>query len=296
LPLWPTLVSFGIVKAMSGVVLGFVLVCTRLSCCADDNYAAASGLEGASNAWKPGEPIPAKPLDYRASWHEDSCFPDPGGTEMVIGGITNYQLLCEIVFLPQIDSRVFSNAVNHVVALVGPTRFFTDVTARLNGVPGLEQQERFKTLKKQSKLKHVVVDSLYITFADMAPESARKVLGEIEVELRSGKPWHDVYWKFMERYEYPYEDKLSDGTIIRGERTKIGNLGDFVLPANRSPLVSFRADWMPKAHVRKVFAAKAGDILILFDKEDLSRFPDLKDKETGERYVLHRVREVYSGR
>jgi hypothetical protein len=215
---------------------------------------------------------------------------------MVIGGITNYQLLCEIVFLPQIDSRVFSNAVNHVVALVGPTRFFTDVTARLNGVPGLEQQERIKTLKKQSKLKHVVVDSLYITFADMAPESARKVLGEIEVELRSGKPWHDVYWKFMERYEYPYEDKLSDGTIIRGERTKIGNLGDFVLPANRSPLVSFRADWMPKAHVRKVFAAKAGDILILFDKEDLSRFPDLKDKETGERYVLHRVREVYSGR
>ena len=281
---------------MFGVVLGFVLVCTPLSCWADDNYTAASGLERTSNAWKPGEPIPAKLLDYRASWHKGSCFPDPGGTEMVIGGITNYPLLREIVFLPQIDSRVFSNAVNHVVALVGPTRFFTDVKARLNEMPGLEQQERFKTLKKQSKLKHIVVDSLYITIADMAPELAKKILGEIEVELQGGKPWHDVYWKYMERYECPYEDKSIDGTIIKGKRSKIGNLGDFVLPANRSPLVSFRTDWMPKAHVRKLFAAHAGDILILFDKEDLSSFPDLKDKETGERYVLHRVREVYSGK
>jgi hypothetical protein len=100
----------------------------------------------------------------------------------------------------------------------------------------------------------------------------------------------------MERYEYPYEDRLSDGTIIRGKRSKIGNLGDFVLPANGSPLVSFMTDWMPKAHIRKLFEATAGDILILFDKEDLSSFPDLKDKETGERYVLHRVREVYDGK
>jgi hypothetical protein len=296
LPLWPTLVSFSVVKAMFGVVLSFVLVCTALTCTAFDDSTAGSGLEGASNAWKPGEPIPAKLLNYKTSWHEGSCFPDPRGTEMVFGAITNYQLLREIVLLLQLDARVLSNAVNHVVALVGPSRFFTDVSARLNEMPGLGQQARFKTLKKQSKLKHVVVDSLYITFADMAPESAKMVLGEIARELRSGRPWHDVYWEFMERYECPYEDKSIDGTIIRGKRSKIGNLGDFVLPANRSPLVSFRADWMLKAHVRKLIAANAGDILVLFDKEDLSSFPDLKDKETGERYVLHRVREVYSGR
>ena len=52
---------------------------------------------------------------------------------------------------------------------------------------------------------------------------------------------------------------------------------------------------MPKKHVKKLFTSKVGDILIMFDKEDLSHFPDLSEKETGERYVLHRAREVYSG-
>ena len=162
--------------------------------------------------------------------------------------------------------------------------------------PELAKQDRFKAVQKQAAVKHIVVDSLYITYPDMAPDSAKKVLDQIAAELRTGKAWHDVYRKFMEAYACSYEYKFIDGTTIKGNRSKIGNLGDFVLPANRNPLFSFREEWMPREHIKKLFAAKAGDILILFDKEDLSNFPDLREKETGERFVLYKVREVYSGK
>jgi hypothetical protein len=281
-------------KAIFRIMFALVVLSTALSCSAAADYQEASELGRAGNAWKPGDPIPAKLLEYRTS-RDDSCFPSPRGTEMLFQAITNYLLLREIAFLPKIDARVFSNAVINAVTLVGPTRFFTDLTVMLKEKPALEKQDRFKMLAKQSKVKHVVVDSLYITFADMAPDSARKVLNEIKDELQSGKPWHDVYWKFMETYECPYEEKFSDGTVIKGKRSKIGNLGDFVLPANGNPLFSYREDWMPKGHVKTLFGANVRDILILFDKEDLTRFQGLSAKETGERYVLYQVREIYGG-
>lgn len=282
-------------KTFFRLLWSLVVFGTVLSVSATDDYKEAAQLEQTGNSWKAGEPVPAKLLEYHTS-RDDSCFPNPRGTEMLFGAITNYSLLREIAFLPQIDSRVFTNSVNQAVVVAGPNRFFLDLAAALKQRPELEKQDRIKMLKKQSKVRQIVVDSLYISFADMPPDSARKVLDEISLELREGKPWHDVYWKFMEKYECPYEDKLSDGTIIKGNRSKIGNLGDFVLPANRNALFSYREDWMPKNHLKKLFAAKAGDILILFDKEDLSRFPELSEKQTGERYVLHRVREVYSGK
>ena len=110
----------------------------------------------------------------------------------------------EIAFLPGIDSRGFSNSVNNAVVVAGPNRFFRDLAAALKQHPELEKWEKIRMLKKQSKVRHIVVDSLYITFADMAPDSARKVLNEMSLELREGKAWHDVYWKFLEKYEYTY--------------------------------------------------------------------------------------------
>lgn len=266
------------------------------NCSAADDYKEVVELEKTGNSWKQGEPIPAKLLEYRSSHEEGSCFPNPRGTEMMFQAITNFMLLEQIAFLPQNDARIFSNAVNNAVMVAGPNRFFADLAAVLQAKPELLKPDRIQALKKQSKVKHIVVDSLYITFADMSPDAAKKVLNEIKSELQSGKPWHNVYWKFMERYECPYEEKFTDGTVIKGTRSKIGNLGDFLLPANGNPLFSYREDWMPKQHISKLFAAKAGDILILGDKEDLSRFPDLRDKETGERYVLYQIREVYSGK
>jgi hypothetical protein len=129
----------------------------------------------------------------------------------------------------------------------------------------------------------------------MAPDAAKKVLNQIAAELRTGKAWHSVYQKFADTYEYPWQETQSDGTIAKGTRTKLGNLGDFVLPANGNPLFSSRASWMPKGHLKKLFQAKAGDILILFDKEDMSIHGDLSQKETGKRLVLHKIREVYNG-
>lgn len=261
---------------------------------AADDYNEAKDLERVSNSWKVGEPIPSKLLDYRTS-SDGSCFPIPRGTEMLFGSITNYALLWQIVLLPDSDRRVFTNAVTDAVIVGGPNRFFHDLSDTLKKQPELQKAARIKMLEKQSRVRHIVVDSLYITFADMTPTDARTTLNEISRELQDGKPWHDVYWKFMEKYEAPYEDKTSDGMNFKGNRSKIGNLGDFVLPANKHPMFSFREDWMPKSHIKKLFAAKAGDILILFDKEDLSRFPQLAKSETGERYVLYCVRETYSG-
>jgi hypothetical protein len=278
-----------------GFLLSFVVFGTVLNGSAADDYVDAVELAQAGNSWKEGEPIPIKLLEYRSSHEDGSCFPNPRGTESLFGAITNYTLLREIAFLPEIDSRVFSNSVNNAVVIAGPNRFFRDLAAALKQHPELEKWERFRMIKKQSKVRHIVVDSLYITFADMVPDSARKVLNEISLEFQAGKPWHDVYLKFAEKYECPYEDRSVNGTINMGTRTKIGNLGDFVLPANRNALFSYRESLMPKEHIKKLFAVHLGDILILYDKEDLSRYPELAEKETGERYVLHRVREVYNG-
>jgi|GraSoiStandDraft_4_1057263.scaffolds.fasta_scaffold274007_2 hypothetical protein len=261
-----------------------------------DSYSFASELERAGNSWQQGEPIPPQLLAYRPSYEKYSCFPNPDGTEMIFQGITNFALLREVMFLPHIDARVFSNAVNSALHAEGPTRFFQAVQANLDQKPQLGRGARIKALTKQSKVKHIVVDSLYITFADMPPADAGKVLEDIRSELQNGKKWHDVYWKFMEQYEFPYEQKLTDGTVIKGKRTRVGNLGDFILAANNNPLFTYREEWMPKAHVKRLFAANVGDVLILWDKEDLSRFPDLKGKETGERQVLYQVREVYRGK
>jgi hypothetical protein len=282
-------------KGTLGFAMCVVALGTVLDGFAADSFTEAVELERTGNTWKKGQKIPAKLLDYHTS-NDGSCFPNPRGTDVLFGTITNYPLLWEIALLPQVDSRVFSNSVNQALIVAGPTRFFSDLATTLKERPQLEKRERIATLKKQSRVRQIVVDSLYISFADMPPEAARKVLDEISLELRQGKPWHDVYWQFMQRHEYPYEEKLRDGTVIKGNRTKIGNLGDFFLPENGNTLFSYREDWLPKNHCKKLFAASAGEILILFDKEDLSRFPELSASQTGERYVLYQVREVYSGK
>lgn len=78
--------------------------------------------------------------------------------------------------------------------------------------------------------------------------------------------------------------------------SRIGNLGDFILPTNENPLFSYCADRMPRHHKPRLIEAKAGDTFILFDKEYLRSYPELVNMETGERLVLHRVREVWDGR
>ena len=158
------------------------------------------------------------------------------------------------------------------------------------------KHQHFKMLASQATQKHLVVDSIYITFAQMAPQSAMKVLEEIKRELQAKKDFQAVYWEFLDKFHKPsYEVTLRDGTVLKGNKVHIGNLGEIVLSANGNKLFSHREELMPKKHIQKLFASKAGDVLILYDKEDLSNYPNLRDKETGERYVLHRVREIYAG-
>ena len=248
-----------------------------------------------ANAWKKGQPIPTEILEYRTSHQEGSCFPDPTGTESIFYQITNYPALKEILFSKNTDARVFTNAANNAMRIAGPTQFFKDVLSQLNEDTALLKMERFRTLKIQSKIRHIVVDSLYISYADMPAKQIIPVLDQIEVELKSGMTWSSVYKKWADKFETPYEYKVNDGRSVIGHRTKIGNLGDFILPENRDELFSFRESWMPKEHLPKLMSAKANEILILFDKEDLTNYPDLAKKESGERYILYRIREIWAG-
>jgi hypothetical protein len=264
------------------------------SVCADE-YRDSEVLGQRANAWTTGEAVPTGLLVYRNSYKEGSCFPDPAGTASIFYAITNYSLLKEIIFQPGLDPRIFTNAINEALVVVGPGRFFQDALDKFESRPELLKTKRFQDLKAQARVKHVVVDSLYITYADMPPEKIKETLGAIRQELNGGTPWDKVYKSWSDKMEYPYEEKLSDGTTLKGTRTKVGNLGDFILPKNRNKLFSYREEWMPKEHLSKLFSGRTGEVLILFDKEDLSRFAGLAEKETGERYVLYRIREIWSG-
>jgi hypothetical protein len=235
-----------------------------------------------ANSWSDGEPLPKVLLTYSNSRSEGSCFPSPSGTESIVHNITNYALLKRVALETNIDSRIFSNVVNRALVLAGPTRFFGDLKSEKN-VP--------VALSEQAGVKHVVVDSFYINFKDMPGEEAKRVLEEAKKEIEDGAAFETVYRKYCERSSYVKELHLADGKIAKQSLTKIGNLGDFVLPENGNALFSYRESWMPKAHLESVFNAKQGEVRIDFDREDLSNYPDVEG--TGERYVLHFVREVY---
>jgi hypothetical protein len=235
-----------------------------------------------ANSWKEGDPLPKALLTYSSSHPEGYCIPFPSGTEWIVHNITNYALLKRVALETNIHSRIFSNVVNRALILAGPTRFFGDLKSEKN-VP--------VALSEQAGVKHVVVDSFYINFKDMPGEEAKRVLEEAKKEIEDGAAFETVYRKYCERSSYVKELHLADGKIAKQSLTKIGNLGDFVLPENGNALFSHRESWMPKTHVESLMNAKAGEVRIDFDKEDLSNYPDVKG--TGERYVLHHVREVY---
>jgi hypothetical protein len=205
-------------------------------------------------------------------------------------------LLKEITFKTNIDNRIFTNAVNQALVIAGPSRFFQDVINAVKAKPDFLHVKRIKDLQAQSQVKHVAVDSLYISYADMPEKEIKQTLASIENELRHGGSWAEVYKKWSEKLEYPWLEKLDDGKVLKGTRTKLGNLGDFVIPQNNNKLFWYRENWMPKAHIGPLFSVKQGDVLVLFDKEDLSSFPTLAEKETGERLVLYQVRKVWPAR
>jgi hypothetical protein len=238
-----------------------------------------------ANSWLQGQPLPKVLLTYSSSYSEGSCFPSPSGTESIVYSVTNYALLKRVALEPNIDPRIFSNVVNRALVLAGPNRFFGDLKTE-RSVPAL--------LSEQMGMKHVVVDSFYINFRYMPGEEAKRVLEEAKKEIEDGTTFETVYRKYSERYSYVKELHLADGKIGKQNFTKIGSLGYIVLPENGNTLFSYFESNMPKAHIESVFNAKEGEVRIHFDNQDLSDYPSLKG--TGERYVLHHVREVYESK
>ncbi len=64
-------------KLVFGFLLGFVVFGTVLNGSAADDYVDAVELAQAGNAWKQGESIPIKLLQYRSSHEDGCCFLNP---------------------------------------------------------------------------------------------------------------------------------------------------------------------------------------------------------------------------
>jgi hypothetical protein len=266
----------------AGISLLLILICCgcgREAIVREEDYVEREIQQ--ANSWSDAEPLPKVLLTYSNSHIEGSCFPSPSGTEFIVYNITNYALLKRVALETNLDSRIFTNVVNRALVLAGPNRFFADLKTEKT-VPA--------SLSEQMGVKHVVVDSLYITLSDMPAEEAKRVLEEAKKKIEEGTPFQAVYQTYRERFGYVEEEDI-EGKIVKMNLTKIGNLGDFVLPENGNALFSYRESWMPITHVESLMNAKAGEARIDFDKEDLSNYPTVKG--TGERYVLHHVREVY---
>ena len=279
---------------LASLALGVVCVSKPISKAASESETKV--WVAAANQWKNGEPIPATLLDYNPSWRDGSCFPWPDGTEVLFEGITNYAFFTAVLERPSTDPGILTNAVEKALRLAGPTRFFTDALETLRRRPELAlKAQGMAWIQAQAAVKHIVVDSMYISYARMDKESAAKTLKQIRRDLLDGTNWDCALRSWSAKLEYKEDEPLLDGGKVTLTLSQIGNLGNFILPKNEDPLFSFREDLMPREHKPKLLVAQPRDILILFDKEDLSPYPTLVSKETGERLVLHRIRELWKG-
>ena len=240
--------------------------------------------------WREGNGIPEALRRFRQS---DGCFGSPMDTAQLLGGIENLQLLVALTLDASVDADTHEEALGRGLALAGPTRFFSALMPHLQSEAQARPSSWLVEVQRRASLRHVVVDGLFIEYADMSVREANAVFDRIERELRSGAPWAQVYERFANQYGYN-----------TGTRTSIGNLGDFVVfpdPAltleshitrldgaftgqgKPLPRRLSRLAILPGAHTPAILRANEGDVLRLED-------PNMRE------HVLYAVREVYDGR
>ncbi len=247
--------------------------------------AGPSSAREIARVWHPGQPIPQGLREHRTSL---GCFPDPEDSSLLIADLENVPLLLALVLDPQSDALVHEDALARALALVGPNRFFAAIAPQLATVsPRLS--EWAAELRTRMQRRHVVVDGLFVDFEDMPREAAQGLFDRIEAELRHGTPWPAVYQK----YSALYEDSTG--------RTKVGNLGDFVLFPDPGLSIVFNmtrydgyvsAEGTPRprrlSHFAQVHSSHI-PVLLRAQQGAVVRRPN----PSLRCYVLYRVREVY---
>src|SRR5580658_2242881 len=193
------------------IALGALLT-TRVL--ADDDWARAAKTLEVAKSWHAGDPLPLELRQFRRS---PSDLPDPYDSYNLIQSLQNLELLAALALDLTADWECRQDAVTQGLNIGGPTRFFALLRPRLVAASSDERPGYAELFTRMSR-PHVVVDALDISYADMAAPEALAVTTRITRDLKRGQAWNTVYTQYSKEFGYR-----------TGNRTKIGNLGHFVL-------------------------------------------------------------------
>lgn len=278
----------GPVIRSSLAILGVVVAVSAAATSPQTDWDRAPQIVADANSWHDGLGIPPELLRY---YHSPGDMPVPMDTNSLFSQITNEPILATLAVDLGADPRCREEALTQGMYHAGPVRFFALLRVRLDRQPNTADPW-LRELRERMARRHVVVDALDIRDHDMPAAMTSKVLDRIEADLKQGTAWDTVYRKYADEYGYQ-----------TGNRTKIGNLGHFVVfpdPAlgtfhymerpgevifsgADAPLRLSRLAFFEPSHLPPLMAAHVHDVL---------RLRDPAHKE----WVLYQVQEVYEGR
>jgi hypothetical protein len=255
----------------------------------DDPWARAPLVLREAVAWHTGDAIP---LEFRQFRESAGDMPEPMDSEILISQLTNLALLAALATDVSADPKCREDAFAQGMYVGGPTQFFGLVERDLKSIKGRGDDWRAEIHRRISQ-PHVVVDALFVSDKDLSTQETKRTLDRVEGDLRVGTPWQTVYEK--------YADEFRDSD---GHRTKIGNLGHFVVFQDSQLgrghfididklVISWQGEELPRrlwrlrfldaSHVVSITHATTGDIFRLHSA-------------VYHQTVLYQVQEVYSGR
>jgi len=267
------------------IALGALLT-TRVL--ADDDWARAAKTLEVAKSWHAGDPLPLELRQFRRS---PSDLPDPYDSYNLIQSLQNLELLAALALDLTADWECRQDAVTQGLNIGGPTRFFALLRPRLVAASSDERPGYAELFTRMSR-PHVVVDALDISYADMAAPEALAVTTRITRDLKRGQAWNTVYTQYSKEFGYR-----------TGNRTKIGNLGHFVLfpdPAlglghydtRLGGVVQYVGVPLPRrlwslgffdpSHLPTLLKATRGDVITL-------------PSDLYHEYVLYQIQEIYKG-
>lgn len=196
--------------ALSFISAGLLIA---LNARAEDEWERAKKITKNANAWREGDEIPEELRRYVPPRH----LGNPLSTGELIAGITNLPLLTALAVEVTADPENREDALIQGMYALGPTRYFELLRSRIDVASSLSTPW-IQELKERMKRPHVVVDALFIDDDDMSREEVSAVFDQISADLKQGMAWPKMYELYSGQYGYN-----------TGNRTKIGNLGHFIL-------------------------------------------------------------------
>jgi hypothetical protein len=268
-----------------GLMVVLPLVNPYRGIAAGDSWDRAPIIVSAANHWHVGEPIPPELRRFRRA---PGDLPSPMDSGSLIHKVENLPLLATLSLDLVADQECREDAFVQGMYVGGPTAFLALVRPLIPG--GAEGTNPWTVdIKDRLARPHVVVDALSIDDKSMRAKEAEAVLDRIQADLQLGKQWQSVYEAYADEYGYR-----------TGNRTKIVNLGHFVLESDPAlgkghyvdiqGGVTWEGEPLPRrfarlstfdaSHLPRLLSASRGDVIRLHSAVYHER-------------VLYQVQEVY---